>query len=224
MSATFEEKYKDVLEIYAKAKIELINGEIADSLFHIRKALEKSVRLMCRQCGFDLQDASGTIKLIDLIDWLRENGIFSDEDVSLLHQIRKLGNKGSHDSDPEYDFAAPTRDEAQAAVNKFAQAIELFKRKDDESVFSAKREETNVPMVFPDYYSPTRKYIGAWFDKTKKEDLLIIPEYARLLKKATNGNISAMLDLAAGFCSKKIAWHSEFQGLMDIPKGIYMIL
>ena len=119
-----EEKYKDALTFYHKAEDALKGGDFDVSLFQIRKALENIVRRMCERHAINVKDPTTgkSVDLLTLIDQLGSQSIISEDDVHLLHQIRSLGNKGVHNDVPS------TRGQAQMAINKFSQALTVFKR------------------------------------------------------------------------------------------------
>ena len=119
-----EEKYKDALTFYHKAEDALKGGDFDVSLFQVRKALENIVRNMCELYAINVKDPTTgkSVDLLTLIDQLGSQSIISEDDVHLLHQIRSLGNKGVHNDMPS------TRRQAQMAINKFSQALTVFKR------------------------------------------------------------------------------------------------
>lgn len=213
MNNNSTEMYAQAWTKYAEAKKMLEISMPDHALFSVRKGLESIVKELCARCGIETRDTDGEIALNTLIDMLYSNGIITETGATGLHRIRILGNRGVHIGDQDQ---TPTMEQAAEAVELLSLALEKMTGKHDDALYKEKTQENNVPMRNPDYYSPSRRYYGMWWNCYSREALAVIPEYDRLKERADSGDISAMLDLAVGFLPRQITWSST--GLVCMPK------
>lgn len=207
----FAHVYQDALQLYEKSKKRLAEGDADDALTAARKSLEFFLKTFCKNCGFALEEDDGkAVTSEDLINRLKDAGLFHEKEISLFHAIRKLGNVGSHE--------LAELDKAQEAAQLLGQAVEIFETRDSQDVFARQKALNNVPMKNSNYYDPKRKYAGEWAFCYSREDLFAIPEYVELQQKAEQGDISAMLDLAIGFLPRRErVWGKE--QIVCMPKN-----
>ena len=208
----FAAKYPTTAEQYKKALERLAQGEAEESLTAARKALESVVKEICKKCGIDTTDTNRSITLFDMIEHLAENSFLREDESSLLHKVRMLCNKGAHVGESE----TPSAETAEEAITLLAKVLELLASKDDTAAFGSIASANNIPMLNSDYYDPRRKFRGEWSECYTHEDLAVLPDYMALKRKADNGDISAMLDLAIGFMPKKPFWSPEH--ILCMPK------
>lgn len=191
-------------DYYCLAKEAIERGEAETALFNVRKALEKGIKALCAKCNIDTYD----VDLHDLIQKLYDFGIVSKEETALLHHARMKANYGVHAQDDEKEA---TIDDAKEGLYLLEQSLSILKKCfENTEKLNSVSAESNVPMSNPDYYSPNRRYYGMWCNCYTKPDLMRIPEYVELYRRATKGDIQAMLDIAVGFLPKQIQW-GKFQ-------------
>lgn len=194
---------------------QLIDLKMVDpALSSIRKTLETVLIYYSKLAGLSTPQDNAEVGISFMIDALKEREIIDNQLASKLHRIRILGNKGAHNTtEPTYI------EDAQEAYELLTEVIIRMDEISELSKESIIIQGSNEPMKNPDYYSPNRRYYGKWNQCYSREELLQIPEYVNLEQRANTGDISAMLDLAVGFLSKKINW--GYQGLICMPPYEY---
>lgn len=207
-------KYQPAIESYNKAKQFCAQGEADAALLYVRKALEEIISELCSRCGIETPRDNREITLEKMIKRLAESTVISEEQASKIHRVRILGNKGVHAGDRQASL-----DDARQAIEELNAVIAFLPKQGDDAWLEGIAKKNNVPERNPDYYGNRSRYTGMWWRCYSREELLVIPEYVELHRKAERGDISAMLDLAAGFLpkdSKKIVWSSN--RLVCMPK------
>lgn len=213
-SGDFTSKYHPAIESYNKAKHFCAQGEADAALLYVRKALEVFISELCSRCGIETTRDNREITLEEMIKRLSESAVISEEQASKIHRVRMLGNKGVHAGDRQASL-----DDARQAIEELKAVIAFLPKQDDDAWLEGIAKKNNVPERNPDYYGNRSRYTGMWWRCYSREELLVIPEYVELHRKAERGDISAMLDLAAGFLpkdSKKIVWSNN--RLVCMPK------
>lgn len=201
---TFEDRYRVAVEQYQRARKRLEQGEVEDTLFAARRSLESAVKEFCQKCGLGTSDDNRETTLLNMIDSLQEAAILTREEVGIFHRLRKLCNKGVHVGE-----VAPDMNDAQMAVDLLDKGLEILREKDNETVFAQTRAENNTPMSDPDYYAAGRRYRGMWSNCYTREELMAIPDYVKLKRRADQGDVAAMLDIAIGFLAKEPLWSNN---------------
>jgi|GEM_PF-5819483 len=185
------------------------------SLNSARLTLELLVKYLCKLNNITTSDYDKTITLEQMISALSENNIVSDNNIDLLHKVRILGNKGSHNVDDSVnDYEA--KNAIDLLENLISNVINLNMNNHD-----TENQNNNIPMKNPDYYSLNRPFYGMWSNCMSIEELRVIPEYCLLESKANNGDINAMLDIATGFLPKREPIFFSENSLVCMPKYHY---
>lgn len=178
----------------------------------VRLSLESIIKTLCTECHIEMEDSAGKpYEMLSLIDRLQEILVIDANVASKLHEIRKIGNKGAHLGD-----TPPTQEEAEMAVEMLSFVLECIEDNYNPEACENQAKQHNKPMENPDYYSSKRKYFGMWSHCRTREDLYVIHEYCVLEKKALNGDVAAMLDIAIGFVSNKTYINKD--GMVCMPK------
>lgn len=206
-------KYEMILKPYENAKKYARDGDSYGSLSASRRALEMLIKQMCVNSG--VVSDTREMDLMEMIDSLYESDVISIREKDMMHRIRTNANKGSH---VDLDAVEIPIALANEVIDELGKLIEIITNSDRSERMSQARYENNIPMEHPDYYSQNHRYYGRWSDCTKNEQLLVIPEYCELKRKAENGDVEAMLDIAIGFLSKdpkNLVWNDN--GLVNMP-------
>ena len=199
------------IRIMLKETKELINSNKIDmALFNIRKTLENLLIFYSKQANLPTSQDEMDIDMSAMIDNLKKYDLINESIASDLHRIRKLGNKGVHVTNEPLFI-----DDAKEAYELIVNVIPRLDEFCDISQIYRISQNLNEPMHNPNYYSPMRRYYGKWNHCYTREQLLQIPEYIELEKRANSGDISAMLDIAVGFLARDINWSN--QGLVCMP-------
>ena len=190
-----------------------MNGMEAPALMTIRNALESLVKYLCRICSIEYDTRETDLSV--MIDAVYNSGLIADSTRSLMHKTRQLCNKGAH---------VDENVSASDAVDAYNYMGEIFKAVSsglsEESV-SAASAANNVPMEYPDYYSPNRRYYGKWAHCYTRQSLLMIPEYVQLERKANEGDVAACLDIASGFLPRNLESLWNESQLINMPDYVH---
>lgn len=212
----FAARYPVAIENYEQAKIMYQQGQIKFCLVSVRGFLESLLIEFCKKSGEDSTDDDKTTSMDNRINQLKEWGMIDETEASTLHRVRMLGNKGTHVA------LNPTADDAQEAIELLEKALDIFASKDDDISFENQRKLNNVAVPKPNYYDTERRYRGKWCFSYTWEELASNGEYTKLEQDASNGDISAMLDIAIGFLPKKEpVWGDEQLVYMPKCRGYY---
>lgn len=199
-----EGNYKEILELYEKAQRQLESGQDnSEIILEARRALELLVQSFCVDAHIDMHGEYGQVaNLQTLIDRISETNIFKSRDITVLHKARVACNRVHVDVEgPEL-----TKLDVENALGLLDNAMKVFEGEmDEEELISARREGIN-PIADPEYYSSKRKHYGKWAFCHCANDLNINKDYTILKKRADDGDITAMLELASGFLAPKILW------------------
>ena len=177
------------------------------ALMSCRNALEIIVKDCCKRIGIDTSGRE--MNLEEMIKILYESGAINGKLNELFHRTRMLCNKGAHAD------VAVTMSDAQEAYSYLTEIMGIVVSAQNDARLDSIRAAYNVPMKDPDYYSAARRYYGKWANCFDRASLMVIPEYVELLGRAVFGDVTAMLDLAAGFLSRDIIWNSNM--LINTP-------
>lgn len=192
--AAVNNKLEQTFSFYEKAKkmIELNESELA--LSSIRNALESLVKQICHHASLDFDTREMTLE--KMIDQLRDFGIATETEISLMHKIRKECNKGSH---IDIDGRGVTVNDAKTALSYLENLMNGGTAARMLSGAGKAERIINQPMENPDYYSGNRIYWGKWAHCLSRNELAVIPEYIELEERAKKGDVEACLDIASGF-------------------------
>jgi len=191
------EQYPDLNQYCQTAKIRAEEGALKESLNQVRNALELIVEELCRKFGCEFDERTSLETKIDMV---RDSGDLPAEQIKLMHVTRGLGNKGSH-----HGTAQPTAGEASEAIEKLNKIISIFEK----STAGRVSDDNYILRGSNEYYDVERKYYGKWASCFSYGEIMINKEFLELKKKADDGDISAMLDIAVGFLFKPITWTRE---------------
>lgn len=198
---------------YKKQVEFLIANNIFDSAANTaRNAVESIIKTLCTDCGMRIHDEDGKrIENEKLINRLKDAAIISEDIANNMHEIRKIGNKGSH-------AETVTLKEAKDVLSMLQVVLDGLNY--DAEACAHQARKNNKPMENPDYYSSKRKYFGMWHKCRTREELHLIPEYFMLEKRANDGDIEAMLDIAIGFVSddRRSKTYFDSNGMVCMPK------
>lgn len=209
-SVTFDMELHEQLN---KAKKMMTAGEMDAAMLYVRQILETIVKNSCRRSGICLEENGAERNLIDLICALKEQAIYSAQEIASMHNIRMICNRSIHKgSGPSVSGT-----EAWDALRSIESLLQTYER----ICGSSHQNVSNEPMRNPDYYSTSRSGYGLWSRCYSREDLQAIPRYVDLKEKADRGDISAMLDLAVGFLPNKIVWGSNELVCMPMYRDQY---
>lgn len=184
------------LSIFIKtAQKRIANGEYKEALVQYRNSLEFMVNTLCKKHGIDFDSK---INLFDKIELLHTKNVITKNQLSLMHQARSLGNDGAH-----YNLDTISENDARRESDLITKILDIFK-----GLTAPLNGVKNTPMLDPDFYSNSRKYYGLCPYETRVEPLLNDMNYVRLKRRADNGDIEAMLDLATAFLPQpnKMKW------------------
>lgn len=193
-------------EHYSKARRFYAENEFRAALQEVRLEIELLVKERCDEYGVGRMDEQGHEKSLErLIDDLSDVMGLTESQISDLHKCRIKGNKGAHITGTE-----PSQTDAEIAMELLTKVEKHLGEKDN-----SEWGYGGVPMKNPDYYESHGGTKGLWARCYTREDLESNSRYVELKKRATAGDISAMLDIAVGFLPNHINWGSE--GLIDMP-------
>ena len=182
-------------------------------MLHVRLGLESILKDTINAYAFPYTKPDDKGDLEAMIDYLADEAhVFSPQVRSLMHKTRILSNKGAH---KETNALPITMDDAGIAIGYLRELTELAgaaepKNESAGADAGASAEMANAPLEDPPYYSgQKRQYLGKWAHCHNRMELMNIPEYVFLLRKAEQGDIQAMLDIASGFLSEPINWNAN---------------
>jgi len=174
------------------------NHKFYAALHDVRMALEVMVKAMCRKLSVSISEKE---KLYDMITKLENSGKLSGGQIKILGDVRWLGNLGSHDDDKR----EPAESDVAKAFDKMNTVKKMF------ATFMEDRGAADNAPLFGtnEYYSPQRKYYGRWSHCFIYGELMMIDDYVQLKKRADEGDVEAMIDIASGFLENTICWTEE---------------
>lgn len=119
-SQEFQKNHNEALTCFLKAQDYYYAGEYEISATFSRKCLEYIVKSFCKQCKIDTKGKD----LNSCISDLGKTTFLSNSEVDLLHQARKIGNKGAH-------TVSINKDESYYLLSMMIMILEVFDRKKD---------------------------------------------------------------------------------------------
>ena len=199
----FINRYPTAVQLYEKANVRLTEGDADDTLTAARKSLEFFSKEFSRLCGLPIVDSESGVPLSNenLINNLMAYGYLREQECSILHRLRKLGNIGSHDMGSLQD--------AREAIDLLDQAVLIFAEK-DAILFGERntaertygdsfltnllvkcpflhhlfREFTLVPMV------PALYMLGKLYDDSKSTPFLMLAMIVFLISMWLHGKLA----------------------------------
>ncbi|MBE7024610.1 MAG: DUF4145 domain-containing protein [Ruminococcaceae bacterium] len=191
---SFEKENRALLGRMKTAKTYLAQKKLTESLSHLRQALESMARTLCKAYGVR---ETPNMTLENRIDALRAPVLLSPGQANIFHQVRQIANRGAHFSENP-----PSVSDAEKAYSLAEEVLYMYRT----ILQNEKKNDANVPLGGPEYYSPNRKYYGRWYDLNTRQALSMNTEFMQLQEKAEGGDIGAMLDIAVGFLPANIPW------------------
>lgn len=119
-SQEFQNNHNEALTCFLKAQDYYYAGEYEISATFSRKCLEYIVKSFCKQCKIDTKGKDLNACISDL----GKTTFLSNNEVDLLHQARKIGNKGAH-------TVTISKDESYYLLSMMIMILEVFDRKKD---------------------------------------------------------------------------------------------
>lgn len=194
----------DTLKTYKEnADNDIQAGKFESAQINIRKGLEFAVKKLCQ-----LENVKNTngLKLDGLINCLAQTNFGSEENINLMHEIRKKSNAGAHVTIDNNQVITISKEEIIDLYNLIEELYDNIK--DFITNYSQIKIQNNRPYVNPDYYSSKRRYYGQWARCSNTQSLFMNDDFNKLFKRAvTQEDIEAMLDIAIGFIDEKSEFH-----------------
>lgn len=200
----FNKEYPQLAMFLETAQKRITNGEYKEALSQYRNALEFMVNTLCKSHDIEMESK---ITLFDKIELLYKTQVITEIQLGIMHKARTLGNDGAH-----YSLDSISENDARSEADLIAKIRDIFT-----NIMIPVKGVKNAPMPDPDFYSNSRKYYGLWTYAAQKESLLLDMNYVKLKRRADDGDIEAMLDLATGFLPQPSKMQWGFDRLILFP-------
>ena len=201
-------KYERVTHFLLNCERFIKENEIESASHSLRLSLEIFVKIICKDNGILTSEDDATIELNGMINSLKELNLFTNDEINLFHEIKNHTNPGTHGN---------VSDATNELTKSYCSAWRMY-LVNNNCYIEPKGGNVNVPLDGSSFYLQGKRTYGMWSECQSREDLLTIPEYVELKKKADSGDVDAMIDIALGFLDKSGGIRTSDFGLMCMPK------